>query len=71
MTITHIIWDTDNNDVMLPTEVEVADNLTDDEIAEYLSNEFGYLVDSFAMPMTDEDRDYFGEFVNEVEARVS
>lgn len=71
MTITHIIWDTDGNDVALPTEVEVEDNLTDEEVAEYLSDTYGYLVEAFSMPMTDDDRDYFGEYVNEVEARVS
>lgn len=71
MTITHIIWETDGNDVALPTEVEVEDNLTDEEVAEYLSDTYGYLVEAFSMPMTDDDRDYFGEYVNEVEARVS
>ena len=71
MKVTHIIWDTDGNDVELPMEVEVEDNLTDEEVAEYLSDTYGYLVEVFSMPMTDGDRDYFGEFVNEVEARVS
>lgn len=71
MKITDIIWETDGNDVTLPTEVEVEDNLTDEEVAEYLSDTYGYLVEAFSMPMTDDDRDYFGEFVNEVEARVS
>lgn len=71
MKITDIIWETDGNDVTLPTEVEVEDNLTDEEVAEYLSDTYGYLVEAFSMPMTDDDRDYFGEYVNEVEARVS
>ena len=71
MTITHIIWETDGNDVTLPTEVEVEDSLTDEEVADYLSETYGYLVEAFSMPMTDDDRDYFGEFVNGVEARVS
>ena len=71
MTITHIIWETDGNDVTLPTEVEVEDQLTDEEVADYLSDTYGYLVEGFSMPMTDDDRDYFGEFVNKVEARVS
>lgn len=71
MTITHIIWETDGNDVTLPTEVEVEDSLTDEEVADYLSETYGYLVEAFSMPMTDDDRDYFGEYVNEVEARVS
>ena len=71
MKITDIIWDTDGNDVALPMEVEVEDNLTDEEVAEYLSDTYGYLVEAFSMPMTDDDRDYFGEYVNEVETRVS
>ena len=71
MTITDIIWDTDNENVALPTEVEVEDQLTDEEVADYLSDTYGYLVEGFAMPMTDDDRDYFGEFVNKVEAKIS
>lgn len=71
VTITNITWETDNQDVILPTEVEVEEHLSSEEIAEYLSNLYGYLVDSFAMPMTDNDTDYFGEFVNETEGKVS
>lgn len=71
MKVTNIIWDTDGNDVILPKEIEVEDHLTDEEVAEYLSNKYGYLVDGFSLPMTDDDRDYFGEYVNEVEGRVS
>ena len=54
MTITHIIWETDGNDVTLPTEVEVEDSLTDEEVADYLSETYGYLVEAFSMPMTDD-----------------
>lgn len=71
VTITNITWETDNQDVTLPTEVEVEEHLSSEEIAEYLSNLYGYLVDSFAMPITDDDIDYFGEYVNEVEGKVS
>ena len=71
MKITHIIWETDGNDVALPIEVEVEDNLPDEEVAEYLSDTYGYLVEGFSMPMTDDDRDFFGEFVNKVEAKDS
>jgi hypothetical protein len=45
--------------------------LDDDQIADYLSDTYGWLVISFALPMDDNDRDYFGEYVNEVEGRVS
>jgi hypothetical protein len=71
MKVTNIKWETDGVDVELPKEVEVDDNMSDDEIADYLSDTYGWLVDSFAVPMTDNDRDYFGEYVNEVEGRVS
>lgn len=71
MKVTNIKWETDGVDVELPKEVEVDDNMSDDEIADYLSDTYGWLVDSFAVPMTDDDRDYFGEYVNEVEGRVS
>ena len=69
MLVTNIIWFTDIDS--LPTEVEVDDNLSIDEIADYLSDEYGWLVDSFALPMDYEDRDYFGEYVNEVEGQIS
>jgi hypothetical protein len=69
MLVTDIKWETDGCKVdNLPTEVEVDDNLDDDEIADYLSDEYGWLVDSFALPT---DRDYFGEYVNGVEGRIS
>lgn len=71
MKVTNIKWETDGVDVELPKEVEVDDNMSDDEIADYLSDTYGWLVDSFAVPMTNNDRDYFGEYVNEVEGRVS
>jgi hypothetical protein len=71
MKVSNIKWETDGVDVELPKEVEVDDNMSDDEIADYLSDTYGWLVDSFAVPMTDNDRDYFGEYVNEVEGRVS
>ena len=71
MKVTDIKWETDGEVVDLPTEVEVADNLSDDEIADYLSDTYGWLVNGFSLPMDDNDRDYFGEYVNEIEAKVS
>lgn len=71
MKVTDIKWVTDGADVSLPTEVEVPDNLDDDAIADYLSDKYGFLIEGFAMPMDNDDRDYFGEYVNEVEGRVS
>ena len=71
MLVSDIIWETDGEEIDLPTEVEVDDNMSDDEIADYLSDTYGWLVISFALPMDNDDRDYFGEYVNEVEAKVS
>ena len=71
MLVSNIKWETDGEEIDLPTEVEVEDGLDDDQIADYLSDTYGWLVISFALPMDDDDRDYFGEHVNAVEARVS
>ena len=71
MRVTNIKWETDGEVVDLPTEVEVEDGMSDDEIADFLSDEYGWLVNGFSLPMDDNDRDYFGEYVNEVEGRVS
>lgn len=71
MKVTNIKWETDGEEVDLPTEVEVADGMDDDAIADYLSDTYGWLVDSFALPMDDDDVDEFGQYVNEVEGRVS
>ena len=71
MKVTNIKWETDGEVVDLPTEVEVDDNMSDDEVADFLSDEYGWLVNGFSLPMDDNDRDYFGEYVNEVEGKVS
>lgn len=71
MKVTDIIWETDGEVVDLPSEVEVDDDMLDNEIADYLSDTYGWLVDSFSLPMDDNDVDEFGEYVNEVEGKVS
>lgn len=71
MLVSNIKWDTDGEIVALPTEVEVEDGLSDDEVADYLSDTYGWLVFSFALPMDDDYIDEFGMYVNEVEGRVS
>jgi hypothetical protein len=71
MKVTDIIWETDGEVVDLPSEVEVDDDMLDDEIADYLSDTYGWLVDSFSLPMDENDVDEFGEYVNEVEGKVS
>lgn len=73
MRATDIKWVIDGEDIQLPTEVEIPTEIEDDNdaIADYLSDTYGVLVNSFALPMTDDDRDYFGEYVNSVEGIVS
>jgi len=71
MKVTDIIWETDGEVVDLPSEVEVADGMDDDEIADYLSDTYDWLVNGFSLPMDDNDVDAFGEYVNEVEGKVS
>ena len=71
MKVTDIKWVTDGWDIELPSEVEVNDDLSDDEIADYLSDTYGWLVDGFSLPMDDDDIDEFGMYVNEVEGKVS
>ena len=44
MLVSRIIWVTDGEDVKLPTEVEVPDGYSDDEVADYLSDTYGWLV---------------------------
>ena len=71
MLVSDIKWETDGEVIDLPSEVEVNDGMSDDEIANYLSDTYGWLVNSFALPMDNDDVDHFGEYVNEVEGRVS
>ena len=71
MLVSRIIWVTDGEDVKPPTEVEVPDGYSDDEVADYLSDTYGWLVEGFALPMDDDDVDSFGLYVNHVEGKVS
>lgn len=71
MLVSKIKWETDGEVVNLPTEVEVDDNMSDDEIADYLSDTYGWLVDSFSLPMDNNDIDEFGMYVNAVEGKCS
>lgn len=47
MKIHSIVWETDNQEVDLPSEVDVPNYLDEFEIADYLSDEYGWLVKSF------------------------
>ena len=71
MEVTNIKWETDGEVVDLPTEVEVNDDLSDDEIADYLSDTYGWLVNGFSLPTDNDDIDEFGMYANEVEGKVS
>ena len=71
MEVTNIKWVTDGEVLDLPTKVEVEDGMSDDEIADYLSDTYGWLVEGFSLPMDDDDIDKFGIYVNEVEGKVS
>ena len=47
--VVDIVWETDGADVQLPTEMEIPDNVDDDSIADYLSDETGFLVNSYSV----------------------
>jgi len=53
--VTDIIWDTDDEDVDLPTEVIIPQGEIEDEeeIADWLSDNYGWLVESFQYIMED------------------
>ena len=75
--VSRIDWDADGYDISelnLPTEVELPSNIDthdDDAIEGYLTDTYGFFVNSYSVPMTDDDIDGFGMYVNEVEGRVS
>ena len=49
MKVVNIAWDTDGEDIdTLPTEVEIPE-MPEDEIADYLSDNFGFCVFSFSL----------------------
>lgn len=43
----NIDWETDGSDADLPDEVIIEDQIEDDEVADYLSDNYGFLVNSF------------------------
>ena len=46
----YVEWDTDGGDVDdLPNEVEIPYDVDEDDIADWLSDEFGYCVESFSI----------------------
>jgi hypothetical protein len=91
--ITNIDWDTDGEVVKsLPTETtlifetdtpKIVDGLVENirdldyEVADMLSDEYGFCVEAFSVSYLDENGnaiecpDEFGEYVNEIEGKVS
>lgn len=69
----NIKWETDGYDVELPNEVQIPNGISEDEVTDYLSDTFGWLINSYELEFDadDEYTDHFGGFVNEVEAKVS
>lgn len=54
MKITNIVWDTDGYDVealYLPTETYVPSEVEEDDIADWLSDKYGFLVESFLIEL--------------------
>ena len=49
ITVTEIDWETDGEDIDLPTTMDVPADLEEDEIADYLSDQKGWLVNGFVM----------------------
>lgn len=43
MKATNILWDTDGEDIALPTEIQIPDGMVDeDEISDYISDQTGF-----------------------------
>ncbi len=51
-TVTNIQWDTDGEDVGLPTTVQIPDDIEADDIADHLSDTFCFCVFSFQVEDT-------------------
>ena len=60
MKVFNIVWDTDDEEVELPEEVEIPDNEIEDEdeIADWLSDNCGWLVISLDYDLPDEEEEY-------------
>ena len=51
----NIQWDTDNEMIDLPTEVEIPEGYSEDEVVDYLSDEYGFCVFSFDIDDDEEE----------------
>lgn len=45
----NIKWETDGNIVDLPNKVTIPNEIDDDCVTDYLSDEYGYLIESYAL----------------------
>lgn len=43
----NIDWDTENDDLDLPNEVEIPNEIDEEMIADYLSDTYGFCINSF------------------------
>ena len=75
MRVKEIDWETDGVEVELPTAVTVPSDLEEDEIADYLSDQYGWLVNGFVMEAESfgadssvyiESKDYSNEIVEKL-----
>lgn len=48
---TNIEWEVDDEDILetLPQEIEIPDEVEDEDIEDYLTNETGYLVNGYSV----------------------
>lgn len=54
MKATNIIWDTDGEDISLPSEIEIPEGMTDeDEISDFLSDTTGFCHEGFVLEFDD------------------
>ena len=49
MLIKNIHWDTDGEEINLPTEVFIEEDINEEEIADYLSDKYGFCIFSFSI----------------------
>ena len=56
----NIKWDTDNEVIDLPTEVNIPEGYDEDEVADYLSDEYGFCVFSFDIDDDEKMRNFIG-----------
>ena len=71
--ITDIDWETDDEDVDLPASVLVPSSVVEDEIADYLSDEYGFLVRGYVLNAESEVKatDCDDHFYEAVQAKVT